>query len=252
MSTFETVDGFLNEYDGEHAYEELKKDLPEKPSVGHLYRLAHACYIRANQRDDENQRLELLREGSDFAKQAVELDPENGIVMKWAATLVGVLAEHSSWKEKVALGNEFKKYLDKAIEKLPEEWTLLHMRGRFIYQIANLGIMERAFVSMTFQSLPAATYEMALQDLLKMEELCPGDLDNQLFIGKVYYAMGNNEKAKEWLSLLCEAEAVDAIDREHIDEAFELMEKIEPGYKQNFEEETAEQSEDPESIESTQ
>ncbi|CAD5230736.1 unnamed protein product [Bursaphelenchus xylophilus] len=234
MDDFVEVDKFLDEYDGESAYKSLQKQ-PAPDKAEYQYRLAHACYIRANQEDVDEKRIELLREAREHALKAVEIDPENGEVWKWAATVTGVLAEHLSLKEKVSLGKEFKTYLDKAIEKLPDEITLLHMRGRFIFQIANLSMIERAFVAMFYESLPEASYEMALEDLLKMEEISPGDLDNQLYIGKVYHAMGNTEKAKEWLNLLCDAVPVDAMDQEHISEAVDIMEKIVPGFKETRE-----------------
>lgn len=103
-----------------------------------MCRFANAIYIRANCEEDHKKRIELLKQGRDFSLKALKLEPENVTVLKWCATLTGVLAEQcNETKERIKLGHEFKTYLDKALEldggkQYPE---LYHMRGRFRYQV---------------------------------------------------------------------------------------------------------------------
>lgn len=72
-----------------------------------LYRLANAIYIKANCEEDHKKRIELLREGREYALRALKLEPENVSVIKWTATLTGVLAEQcNETKERIKLGHE--------------------------------------------------------------------------------------------------------------------------------------------------
>lgn len=58
------------------------------------------------------------------------------------------------------------KYLDKAIAMQPTERTLLHMRGRFAFSVANLSWLERKAAAAFFTAVPQATVDDALEDFL--------------------------------------------------------------------------------------
>jgi tetratricopeptide (TPR) repeat protein len=143
------------------------------------------------------------------------------------------LAEHcESLSERIKLGHEFKDYLDQALERdekgnYPE---LFHMRARFKYQIAGIGLIERGLATIFFGKIPHSTYEEALADFLISEEKTPDELENTLFIAKCYEKLGNVPKAIEYLKKLAGAEPIDAIDSEHIGEAFELLAKLDSGF----------------------
>ncbi|KHN85943.1 Regulator of microtubule dynamics protein 2, partial [Toxocara canis] len=57
--------------------------------------------------------------------------------------------------------------------------------------VANLSWLQRTVATELFGVPPTATADEALADLLKAEELNPGQLDNLLFIAKCYLAKGS-------------------------------------------------------------
>jgi hypothetical protein len=50
----------------------------------------------------------------------------------------------------------------------PQEYSLLHMRGRFSYSVANLSWFERKAASALFATPPTATIDEALADFLEV------------------------------------------------------------------------------------
>ena len=66
------------------------------------------------------------------------------------------------------------------------------------FQVASLSFVERCAAKMVGQ-VPDVSYQNALDDLLKADQLMQGVAENQLFIGKTFLAMGNLAKAKKWL-----------------------------------------------------
>ncbi|VDM65863.1 unnamed protein product [Strongylus vulgaris] len=131
--------------------------------------------------------------GRRHAMDAYELNPVNVPILKILCSTTGRLAEESGLKEKINLGFEFKKYLDQAVALDPFSFELLHMRGRFEYQVCpalNLfsgkGFIER----------------------LHAEQLRPGVTENRLYIGRVLHAKGDYITAKKWLTQILLASRV--------------------------------------------
>lgn len=66
---------------------------------------------------------------------------------------------------------------------------------------------QRKIVSAIFATPPSGTYEEALDYFLKAEDKQPGFYSmNLLYIGKCYYNLKNNEKAKEFLTKASEVQ----------------------------------------------
>uniref|UniRef100_A0A914ZVZ8 Regulator of microtubule dynamics protein 1 n=2 Tax=Parascaris univalens TaxID=6257 RepID=A0A914ZVZ8_PARUN len=222
---FAEIDKYLNEYDGENAYKIAKKLIvkTETEYAGLCHRLAHACYILSNYcRRNEERRKTLLIEAHDACKKAYKIEPKDANVLKWCSIITGSLAEISGNREKIELGHEFKMYLDKAAEVAPDS-AIYHMRGRFFYEVANLSWLERTAATALFGTPPTATIDESLADLLKAEELNPGELDNLLFIAKCYLAKGEHSKARTYLFKMKATRAIDRADEAMLDEADNLL-----------------------------
>uniref|UniRef100_A0AC35FPW9 Uncharacterized protein n=1 Tax=Panagrolaimus sp. PS1159 TaxID=55785 RepID=A0AC35FPW9_9BILA len=61
-------------------------------------------------------------------------------------------------KERIKYGHEFKKYVDEAIQQLPGDFELYHMRGRFRFEVASISLIKRGVASVLFGTPPTATY----------------------------------------------------------------------------------------------
>lgn len=59
-------------------------------------------------------------------------------------------------------------YLDRAIEMQSTEYSLLHSRGRFSYEVANLSWIEKRLCSALFSEVPHGTIDEALNDFLEV------------------------------------------------------------------------------------
>uniref|UniRef100_A0A915A5K3 Uncharacterized protein n=1 Tax=Parascaris univalens TaxID=6257 RepID=A0A915A5K3_PARUN len=194
--------------------------------VNLLCRFAHACYIRSNNCvKEEEGRKSVLNEAHDACRKAYELEPANAHVLKWCCIITGSLADISSNKERIELGYEFKNYLDEAIELAPDA-SIYHMRGRFAYDVANLSRLQRMAASELFGAPPTATIDEALADLLKAEDLNPGELDNLLFIAKCFIMKGDMSEARNYLLRMKEDNAVDEADEEMLEEKRQLLKSI--------------------------
>uniref|UniRef100_A0A915PTE7 Uncharacterized protein n=1 Tax=Setaria digitata TaxID=48799 RepID=A0A915PTE7_9BILA len=243
------VDKYLEEYDGQQAYELVKKMISEKEetNVGLECRLAHACYILSNFcLSKEDDRCHLLEEEkpksvdyfthialdhyySAYAacKIAYETEPKNTEVLKWSAIITGTLAELSSLSsvERVAYAQEFKKFLDQALVCSPDS-SVYHMKGRFCYRMATLSEEEKQDVLNAFGSVPPHTVDEALYNLQKAEELNPGHIDNLIYLAKCYIAKGDEAEAQKHLVMVLELTPADEIDKAQIAEAQLLLTNI--------------------------
>uniref|UniRef100_A0A914PSY9 Uncharacterized protein n=1 Tax=Panagrolaimus davidi TaxID=227884 RepID=A0A914PSY9_9BILA len=235
---FDDIDTLLDEYKGAEAHQQLIaiKNDSNKDDVGLNWRIGQACYILANCSKEEEQRRVLLLEGYEHIRNAYEKAPTDHNVLQWAPIITGSLSENANGhKERIKYGHEFKKYVDEAIQQLPEDFALYHMRGRFRFEVASLSMIERGVASVLFGSPPTATYQEALEDLLKAEEMDSGAIDNMLYLGKTYKALGNDKEARRWLSKTSKSEGIDFVDNEQIQEARKLLAEISGGEEEEDE-----------------
>lgn len=57
-----------------------------------------------------------------------------------------------------------------ALEKEPTEYVLLHLRGRFSYEMASLSWVEKKICSTIFAKVPERTYDDALTDFVAVRQ----------------------------------------------------------------------------------
>uniref|UniRef100_A0A915B6T7 Gamma-soluble NSF attachment protein n=2 Tax=Parascaris univalens TaxID=6257 RepID=A0A915B6T7_PARUN len=229
FAMFSEIDGYLDGYDGDKAYEAVKKLISESISdrIGLYCRFAHACYIRSNNCFKNLEKCKaILGEAHEACKKAYELDAKNKDVLKWCSIISGSLADISDGEEKIELGYEFKNYIDEAIKITPDS-SIYHMRGRFTYEVANLSQTKPMMASKLFGNTSTIyTFDEALKDLLKAEALNPRQLDNLLFIAKCFLAKGDKVQAHHYLMLMNECSLVDEADEVMMVEANDLLKMI--------------------------
>uniref|UniRef100_A0A0K0CW05 TPR_REGION domain-containing protein n=1 Tax=Angiostrongylus cantonensis TaxID=6313 RepID=A0A0K0CW05_ANGCA len=155
-------------------------------------------------------RLSKMRDclGRKHALDGHEQNPTSIAFLKILCSTTGRLAEESGVIDKINLGFKFKTYLDRAIAVDPSSLELLHMRGRFSYQVQISGKTEKA------------EYTNGLS-----EKIRPGVTENRLYIGRVLYAKGDYTAAKKWLAKAASATCDDdeSVEHEHITAAQEML-----------------------------
>ncbi|CAD6195665.1 unnamed protein product [Caenorhabditis auriculariae] len=205
-----------------------KLNLSSQPSdvqVGGLRRRSELLYGLSNYEENRTKRIEHLENARKAAEEGNQIEPNNFEILKLLCSTTGRLAEESGLTKKVQYGFMFKTYLDKALAVDSNNFELLHMRGRFCYQVANLSMIERMAAKVIGQ-VPNVSFQDALDDLLKAETICDGVAENQLYIGKAYLAMDKIKEARKWLETAAAAEYDDAeaVEKEHVDEAKQILE----------------------------
>lgn len=58
--------------------------------------------------------------------------------------------------------------MDEALKETPEDRTLLHLHGRWCYNVAELSWMERKLASALFGEPPKSNYDEALESFLQV------------------------------------------------------------------------------------
>ena len=77
-------------------------------------------------------------------------------------------------------------HIDIAISINPDSADLYHLRGRWCYEVAGLSWLEKKAAGALYATPPEATYDEALGDFMKVEELRPDTWKaNLLYVGKV-------------------------------------------------------------------
>ncbi|KAI1719219.1 regulator of microtubule dynamics protein 1 [Ditylenchus destructor] len=227
-SLYETADEHHSKGEGEQAYNLLKQIYDSDASQRHnsevLWRLARACHqIAAKIPPTDSKKKDIILEG--YALEAVKVNENSFNCLKWAAVLHGGLNDFLGTKEKIENGFVFKGFLDKALAIDPAEYSLLHMRGRFSFNVAGLSWLERNLASALFATPPKATYDDAIADFLEVVSIKPQWIDNLFYVAKSY--IGNNDKANaaKYLNMASEIEPADDAEREIMKEVQTLMKK---------------------------
>ncbi|MCP9264711.1 Regulator of microtubule dynamics protein 1 [Dirofilaria immitis] len=132
-----------------------------------------------------------------YATSAYAYDENNAEVLRWAAILIGSATDFLGPKEKIEQGKIFKTYLDRAIEMESTEYSLLHSRGRFSYEVVNLSWIEKRLCNILFSEVPHSTINEALNDFLEAEKYSPFVWpENLLYIARCYAVMKNKNLPK--------------------------------------------------------
>uniref|UniRef100_A0A0M3HTX5 FRIGIDA-like protein n=1 Tax=Ascaris lumbricoides TaxID=6252 RepID=A0A0M3HTX5_ASCLU len=183
----------------EKAYEKIKemfdKDESAKTNVQLLWRIAKACFLWGNSMQKKNpKRKQLIYEGS------------GGPV-----DIICYL---------------FQEYLDKALAVDPKEFTLLHLRGRFTFEVATLSWIEKKVCNALFAVLPEATIDMALEDFLEADRNVPFVwAENLLYLARCYSVKKEKANAQKYMDMVERIEKKDEMVVESMAEIKALIAK---------------------------
>ncbi|KAJ4925688.1 hypothetical protein JOQ06_018409 [Pogonophryne albipinna] len=193
-----------------------------------LWRLARASRDMAFLPDMEDKRKkELMFEGFEYVKKALEKDEKCSAAHKWYAICLSDVGDYMGVKVKIGNAYIIRDHLEKAIELNPKDATSFHILGYWCFAFSELPWYQRKVAAVIFSSPPVSTYEEALQLFLKAEEVDPNFYSkNLLMLGKTYLSVKEKEKGLLFLTRAKEYPAHTLEDKEVHKEAVELLKKL--------------------------
>ncbi|NXG50366.1 RMD3 protein, partial [Psilopogon haemacephalus] len=170
-----------------------------------LWRLARAHSDMCDMTEDADEKRSYASDGKEVLETALRKWDRCAECHQWYAVLCGQLAEHESIQKRIQTGYLFKKHIDRAIELKPEDPKSYYLLGRWCYQVAHLGWLEKKTASALFEVPPTATVQDALNNFLRVEDLSPGfSKAGRVYIAKCYRDLGNKTEAVLWTNLAAE------------------------------------------------
>ncbi|NXW79209.1 RMD3 protein, partial [Hirundo rustica] len=170
-----------------------------------LWRLARAHSDMWELTEDAEERRSYAAGGKEELELALQKWDQSAECHQWFAILCGQVSEYESIPKRIQAGYVFKEHIDKAIALKPQDPQLYYLLGRWCYQVAHLGWLEKRTVSALFEVPPTATVQDALQNFLRVEELSPGfSKAGRVYIAKCYRDLGNASAAMTWMDLASE------------------------------------------------
>ncbi|KHN81962.1 Regulator of microtubule dynamics protein 1 [Toxocara canis] len=117
-------------------------------------------------------------------------------------------------------------YLDKAISIDPKEFTLLHLRGRFTFEVATLSWIEKKVCNALFSTLPDASIDMALKDFHEADRHVPFVwAENLLYLARCYSIKKDKANAQKYIDMVEAIENKDDMVIESLTEIKALIAK---------------------------
>lgn len=221
----EKADQLFDEHKFQETLDLLKTLEAENPEV--LWRQGRALFKVSGTETNNSKKSELIREAYKLIANSLAKNEENFAVHKWYAILLDAKSNLDGIKERVTQLENVKKHMQRAIELNPNDPTSRYILGEFAFGLADLPWYQRKLVSTIFATPPTGTYEEALESFLKAEELEANFFSvNKLMIGKCYYQLKDNEKAREFLTKAANITVQNEDDRKCKEEAESLLKKV--------------------------
>ncbi|KAG9336531.1 hypothetical protein JZ751_002878 [Albula glossodonta] len=138
----------------------------------------------------------------DEAEAALQMDDLSSECHKWFAVLTGLTSHYESMHGKLKSSHIFKEHIDRAIILKADDPWCFYLLGRWCYEVASLGWLEKKAAAALYETPPNATLQDALDNFLKAEELSPGfSRTARLYIAKCHKDLGNISQARNWAEL---------------------------------------------------
>lgn len=177
----------------------LKAEQIEPQNVGVLLRISKQYSDQVNPAKPATAAEQVGRKSLDYAKRAVQLDPQNAKAHLSVAVGYGKLTDLVSNKVKIEYTKYIKEETEKAIALDATDDYAWHVMGRWHFGVANVGPVLKALALVAYGGLPPASNEEAARCLKKATEIAPQRIIHHATLARVYRAMGKDDlAAKEW------------------------------------------------------
>jgi len=167
------------------------------------WRLARSAYVEAKESKgiDVSAHNAVILKGFEYAEKGVELDGQSANTHKWLAIMAGEVSLFSATPVRIKNGHLVKAHTLKALEITPDDPDLLHMMGRFFFEVAGISWIQRKGAAAVFGALPEGTYQQALEYFQRAHQYKRAAwVLNDYWRAAALVKLGKKREAKEILS----------------------------------------------------
>lgn len=175
----------------------------------------------------KERKLKEYSAAEDYARKALQLDPNSTWSYFWVAASVGSVAAVAPIAKQVELSAEIRDAVEKALALDPKNGAACHLYGVWQRKVAEIGGASRMFASVFFaKSVPQGSVDKSIEYLMKAVALNPTYIASRLELARSYAAKKEWPAARTLLQSIREIPIQYFEDAKHKREAEELLNEI--------------------------
>ncbi len=167
------------------------------------------------------------RKAENFARRAINADPNSTWGHFYLAASLGTMAGVSTVEKQIEMADEIRSHAERAIALDPGNGFAYHVYGVWHRRMAELGRMSRMLVTVLYgRSLPGGSLEKSVELLKKAVAINPDVIVSRLELGRSHAAREEWSAARKMLRSIAELPARFSDDAKHKQTALKLLEDI--------------------------
>lgn len=170
-----------------------------EPDSELLRRIAKQLAQKMSDTNSTSEKRQLGREALEYARRAVEADPNSAQARLSLAICYGRLAQVEGPRTRMEYSRrifEEATYATRLDPRLDYAW---HILGRWHYEVATLNTALRAIAQAVYGNLPDASLEQAAELLERAIRTGPPRVVHHIELGRTYAALGRTDEARTQL-----------------------------------------------------
>ncbi len=177
--------------------------------------------------DWREKRIKEYRKAEEYARQAININPNSTWGHFYVAASLGDIALVSPVPKQIDLAAEIRSALEKAITLDPKNGFAYHVYGIWHRKMAEIGKTKRLFASILYgRSPPSGNLEKSIEYLKKAVALNPEVIASRLELAKSYMAAEDWPMARSSLMPIRQLPVQFSDDAQHKQHAEQLLEEI--------------------------
>ncbi|XP_063720773.1 regulator of microtubule dynamics protein 1-like [Symsagittifera roscoffensis] len=219
------ADGYYDQNDFQKVYDTLVKHKSDTSNCELQWKIARAARdLSCLSSTSKERKKELTYEGLECAQNAVNSDDSNFSAHKWKGIMLSEVGDYEGIKKKIENGYLIRDEFTKASELNPNDALCYFLLGEWSYFVSDMGWTQRQAAKVFFGTPPSSSFEEALKNFLKAEEVNSGFyVGNYVSLGKTYLKLKKKEEAKKWFQKAAEYPSENEKDDQSIAEAKKLL-----------------------------
>jgi len=177
--------------------------------------------------DWQEKRLKEYRTAEEYARRAVNANPNSTWGHFYVAAALGNIAALSSVEKQIDFAGEIRAAIEKAISLDPRNGFAYHAYGVWHRKLAEIGKMSRMLASFFYRrSIPQGSLAKSIDYLQKAVSLNPTVVVSRLELARTYVALENWAQARNLLNSVQNLPIQFSDDAQNKQKALQLLEEI--------------------------